>query len=331
MNRRLRVGSTFSGVGGADLGLERAGFELAWTCEWDEWKRSVLAAHWTDVPHYTDVRDLAVGRLQRELQQSRSDGINGDDGAADDTGALCSSVDLLCGGFPCQDLSVAGKRRGFDGERSVLAFEFLRVAESLRPRWLLLENVPGLLTSNGGRDFARLIDEMVDVGYGVAWRILDARYFGVPQRRRRVFIVARRTDPELNTRAAAELALRALWEGSSGDPTPGWPPRQITTPPAGGSPQSSRIVSTHGDADQSVAGTLTTRYSEASGQDLGQGGGRSDRHRRIYNATAAFAGWNEDDKAATLSQRDYKSPNHVLIDGGGNPEPHTESHEGRQA
>jgi DNA (cytosine-5)-methyltransferase 1 len=242
----LTVGSTFTGVGGADLGLERAGFSVAWQCELDEWKRSVLAAHWPNVPIHDDITTLY-----------------------DPT-----PVDLLIGGFPCQDLSVAGKRKGFDGDRSVLAFEFLRLAESIAPRWILLENVPGLLTSNRGRDFARLVDEMVGCGYGMAWRVLDARYFGVPQRRRRVFLAARRADSELDPRNASRLALRALCESSERDLTPGWPPRPDTTADARGSSE----------------------------------------ERGIFNATAAFGGWSEDVTAGTLSQRDYKSSNHLLTE-----------------
>ena len=262
--RPLRVGSTFSGVGGADLGLERAGFQLAWTCEWDEWKRTILAAHWPDVPHYTDVRDLCrpVHPLGRGDIPGSGDG--GDADAAERVGNERhdpAPVDVLCGGFPCQDLSVAGKRRGFDGERSVLAFEFLRVAESLRPRWLLLENVPGLLSSNGGRDLARLLDELGTLGYGWAYRIPVARYFGVPQRRRRVFIVARRTDPEFDSGAAAGLALRALWEGSGGDPTPGWPPREITTASVGGSAEGG------GGSDELGAAVYRKAKRAASDQD----------------------------------------------------------------
>ena len=224
----LTVGSTFTGVGGADLGLERAGFSVAWQCELDAWKRSVLAAHWPNVPIHDDITTMHDP----------------------------APVDLLIGGFPCQDLSVAGKRKGFSGERSVLAFEFLRLAESLRPRWLLLENVPGLLSSNRGRDLARLLDEVGTIGYGWAYRILDARYFGVPQRRRRVFICARRADADIDPRSASELALRALWEGGSGDPTPGWPPRQDAAADAGGSSEGGSAL---GDG---IAGTLTRRYAK---------------------------------------------------------------------
>ena len=272
--RPLRVGSTFSGVGGADLGLERAGFQLAWTCEWDEWKRSVLAAHWPNVPHYHNVRDLADP----------------------------DPVDVLVGGFPCQDLSVAGKRKGFTGERSVLAFDFLRIAESLRPRWLLMENVPGLLSSNGGRDLARLLDEVGTIGYGWAYRILDARYFGVPQRRRRIFICARRADAEFDSGAAAELALRALWEGSSGDSTPRWPPRTLTPTSTRSSTPSGGSVGTHGPADKHPTGTLTRMYAEQSGQDFGGG---QESSRVVC----------EPDPAGALTKRYAKGVNTTMDDG----------------
>lgn len=227
----LTVGSTFTGVGGADLGLEWAGFRIAWQCELDPWKRSILAAHWPDTPIHDDITTLHDPE----------------------------PVDVMIGGFPCQDLSVAGKRKGFDGERSVLAFEFLRVAESLAPRWLILENVPGLLSSNRGRDFARLVDEVVACGYGVAWRVLDARYFGVPQRRRRVFLVARRADALIDSGAESRLALRALLESGSGDPTPGWPPRQNTPADAG-------IRAQSGGRESDVNRSITSFYSTGGSQ-----------------------------------------------------------------
>jgi len=182
-------------------------------------------------------------------------------------------VDVMLGGFPCQDLSVAGKRKGFGGERSVLAFEFLRVAELVQPRWIVLENVPGLLSSTGGRDFARLIDEVVGCGYGVAWRILDARYFGVPQRRRRVFIVARRTDAKYDSRGASRLALRALFESSGGDTSSGWQAWTETPRSVRSSSEECGSVGTHGRVDEEPTGTLTRMYSEQSGQDMGGGAG----------------------------------------------------------
>src|SRR3989304_593576 len=177
----LSFGSLFTGIGGFDLGLERAGWECRWQVELDPWRRQVLARHWPDVPRWADVRDFRypnkVGVGSGLLKQGRSDYRR-------DLG-----VDLICGGFPCQDLSVAGKRAGLAGERSGLFFEFARIAQTFRPTWLLIENVPGLLTSRKGHDFAVIVDTLADIGYGLAWRILDSQYFGVPQRRRRVYIV----------------------------------------------------------------------------------------------------------------------------------------------
>ena len=159
----LRVGSLFSGVGGFDLGFEQAGATVAWQCEADPAARRVLRHHWPDVPCHDDVRTVGAHNL--------------------------TPVDVLVGGFPCQDLSVAGQRKGLVGARSGLFHEFTRIAADLRPDWVLLENVPGLLSSHRGRDFAVVVQTLVECGYGVAWRILDSRHFGVAQRRRRVFLV----------------------------------------------------------------------------------------------------------------------------------------------
>jgi hypothetical protein len=117
--------------------------------------------------------------------------------------------------LPLPGLSVAGRRAGLAGERSGLFHEFARIADALRPRWLLVENVPGLLSSNGGRDFGVVLGTLADLGYGVAWRILDSRFFGVPQRRRRVFIVGALADGD--PRAAAERAGEVLAVGSRCD------------------------------------------------------------------------------------------------------------------
>jgi DNA (cytosine-5)-methyltransferase 1 len=137
------------------------------TCKWQVEKdadaRGVLRRRFANVARYEDV--INVGRRNLE------------------------PVDLICGGFPCQDVSVAGRRAGLAGERSGLWFEFARVVDELEPQWVVAENVPGLLSSNGGRDFAVIIHGLVKFGYGVCWRVFDAQYFGVAQRRRRVFIV----------------------------------------------------------------------------------------------------------------------------------------------
>lgn len=185
-----RVGSLFSGIGGLDLGLSRAGFGHAFFCESDPYRRAVLAHHWPGTVCFTDVREVARGG-QRDI-----------------------AIDLLCGGFPCQDLSVAGRRRGLAGERSGLFFEFARVADALLADggWLLIENVPGLLSSHAGRDFAVLLATLATLGFhDLAWRVLDSRYFGVPQRRRRVFVLARRA----RGRSAATVLLEP--ESGGGD------------------------------------------------------------------------------------------------------------------
>ena len=272
--RPLTVGSTFTGVGGADLGFEWAGFDIKWQCESDAWKQTVLRAHWPSVELFDDICTMQDP----------------------------DPVDVMIGGFPCQDLSVAGRRKGFTGERSVLAFEFLRIAESLQPRWIVLENVPGLLSSNGGRDFARLIDEVVGCGYGVAWRILDARYFGVPQRRRRVFIVARRADSQHDPRSASRLALRALFESGSGDTSSGWQAWTETPRSVGDGADDGGSVGTHGRVDEGPTGTLTRMYSEQSGQDFGGG-------QESWRVVC------EPDPAGALTKRYAKGVNTTMDDG----------------
>ena len=168
LTMRLTFGSLFAGIGGFDLGFERAGMCGLWQVEIYDKARSVLERHFTETVRHEDVREVGRHNLQR--------------------------VDAICGGFPCQDLSIAGERAGLDGERSGLWFEFARIIEELTPEWVVIENVPGLLSSNRGADFAVILQGLVKCGYGVAWRVLDSQYFGVPQRRRRVFIVGHLGD-----------------------------------------------------------------------------------------------------------------------------------------
>ena len=169
-NSQMKVGSLFSGVGGFDLGLERSGHEIVWQVEYDKQARSILRKHWPDVKIYNDVQQ-----------------VGGKDGEAGRD--VLEEVDLICGGFPCQDLSVAGHRRGLDGSKSGLWYEFHRILEECRPKYCLVENVPGLFSSNKGRDMEVLVRGLEELGYQWQYRILDSQYFGVPQRRRRVFIV----------------------------------------------------------------------------------------------------------------------------------------------
>ena len=200
----MKYGSLFSGIGGIDLGLERAGMECVWQCEIDEYRRRVLAHHWPNVERFDDVRTVRgsgyseCGPSWQELTKRRWDGY-------------LDSVDLICAGVPCQDVSVAGRRAGLAGERTGLFFEFVRILGELRPRWFLFENVPGLLSSppaRPGADFTVVLSRLAELGYGLAWRILDSRYFGVPQRRRRVYVVGYLGRPD--------CAAAVLFEPQSG-------------------------------------------------------------------------------------------------------------------
>ena len=209
----MNVGSTFTGIGGIDLGLERAGMRIVWQCESDAYRREVLARRFPGVPCCEDIREINPAARPAWIGTGRR-AVGGDGlrATADATLIDAEGIDLLCGGFPCQDVSVAGRRAGLAGSRSGLFYEFARIAESLRPRWLLVENVPGLLSSHGGRDFGVVLGALADLGYGLGWRILDSRFFGVPQRRRRVFIVGTLADGD--PRAAAERAGQVLAVGT---------------------------------------------------------------------------------------------------------------------
>jgi len=186
----MRFGSLFSGIGGIDLGLERAGMECAWQVEIDEYRRQVLARHWPNVRRYEDVRRVCVSREHRRGDLRIPDGSSNKELAEGLT-----PVDLICGGFPCQDVSTAGKRAGLQAPRSGLFFEFARIVGELRPKWIVVENVPGLYSSNAGKDFDTIIGTLAELNYGLAARVLDSQYFGVPQRRRRVFIVGYLGNP----------------------------------------------------------------------------------------------------------------------------------------
>lgn len=159
--RDLRVGSLFSGIGGYDLGLERAGgFRTAWFCEQDQWCHRVLAQHWPGVPCYPDITELRAADV--------------------------APVDVLCGGFPCQDVSNAGKRAGIEGERSGLWSEYARLVGELRPRYVLVENVAPLRR----RGLDRVVGDLAALGYDAEWDCIRASDFGAAHRRDRLWLVA---------------------------------------------------------------------------------------------------------------------------------------------
>jgi len=165
----LKVLDLFSGIGGFSLGLERAGFETVAFCEIEEYPRKVLAKHWPDVPIYEDVRNVTREQLE-------SDGITG--------------IDVITGGFPCQDLSVAGKQAGITGERSGLWGELARIISEVRPRYAIVENVTALLSGDRGGWFGRVLGDLAEIGYDCEWHCIPAANVGAPHQRDRVWIVA---------------------------------------------------------------------------------------------------------------------------------------------
>jgi len=210
----MKYGSVCSGVEAATVAWHPLGWEPQWFSEIEKFPSAVLAHHYPDVQNYGDMTQF------KEWPNDRS-------------------IDLLVGGTPCQSFSVAGLQKGLDDPRGNLMLTFLAIAEQYRPRWLVWENVPGVLSSNRGKDFGTLLGAMGEIGYGFAYRICDAQYWGVPQRRRRVFVVGHIGDWR---RAAAVLFER---ESLSGHPAPRRKAREET------------------------AGTVTTRAGSGGGGGLG--------------------------------------------------------------
>lgn len=163
---KLRLASFFSGIGGFDLGFQEAGFKVVYQCELNKFCNAILERHWPEVPRGTDIKKL-----------TESESI--------------PAADVWAGGFPCQDVSLArmGPRAGLRGKQSGLFHEFSELVAACRPRVLLIENVPGLLSSHGGRDFGIILHTLAKLGYCVGWRVFNSKNFGVPQSRQRVFIV----------------------------------------------------------------------------------------------------------------------------------------------
>ena len=256
----MRVLSLFSGVGGFDMGLEAAGMTTVFQCEIDKHARSVLDYHWPNIPKWDDVTTL-TGKYILE----NTDG-----------------VDVVAWGSPCQDLSLAGKRAGLSGERSGLFHEGIRIIKELLelsngkyPTWSIWENVVGALSSNGGADFGEVLYEMDEAGACFSeWTVLDAQYFGVPQRRRRVF-VSSCFDPATSSRCSEPLF-----------------------PVSESLPRDSKTSKQKGkDSAFEVAASIGSGGEQARGfHDSG------------------FSKWHEKEVTVTLSQRDYKSSNTVVVE-----------------
>jgi DNA (cytosine-5)-methyltransferase 1 len=193
MREPFKVLSLFAGIGGFDLGLERTGgFKTVAFCEIEPFAVRILNKHWPEVPVYGDVRELTADRL-------RADGI---------------VPDVICGGFPCQDVSVAGKRAGLqEGTRSGLWSEVVRLTRELRPQFLLVENVAGLLSGPSeqpGGWFGRVLGDLAECGYDAEWENIPAAALGAPHRRERVYLLAYPDQVGLESRVLTPGRIHAL-------------------------------------------------------------------------------------------------------------------------
>jgi DNA (cytosine-5)-methyltransferase 1 len=239
----MKHGSLFTGVGGIDLGFDAAGIETLWQCEIDPKCRSVLAKHWPDAVRYDDVCQV--------------------------NGAEVQPVDVITFGSPCQDLSIAGKRKGFqDGTRSNLYFEAVRIIEEMRnatqnqyPRYAIWENVRGAISSNGGQDFLAAIQALADIGaVDISWRVVNTCNFGPPQRRVRVFVVA-----DFGGERAGEVLskpARVLWH-----PAPRAEARALSAGETEGSARSSEW-----QQSRRTVAAVTQHLSNGADDNFAQGG-----------------------------------------------------------
>ena len=159
----LKAASFFTGAAGFDLGFEKAGIEIVFQCERDKFCNQLLADKYPNVSKSDDITKLHPTAIPY--------------------------ADIYFGGFPCQNASTAGDRKGLAGEKTRLFYDFARLIKANRPQWIVLENVVGLLSSGGRKDFKQVVETLAQCGYYISWRVLDSQHFGVSQRRRRVFIV----------------------------------------------------------------------------------------------------------------------------------------------
>ena len=232
----MRYGSVCSGIEAASVAWHPLGWEPQWFSEIEHFPSAVLKHRFPDVPNLGDMTQLNQNPVFNE-----------------------QPIDLLVGGTPCQSFSVAGLRKGLADPRGNLMLTFLSIADKRRPKWIVWENVPGVLSSNGGRDFGTFLSALGNIGYGFAYRVLDAQFFGVAQRRRRVFVVGYLGD----WRPAAAVLFES--ESLQRDSKPSRAKRQETPTDAQGSVRATGFA---GNVESQVAACLKTScddYSRADG------------------------------------------------------------------
>ena len=271
-------GSLCSGIEAASLAWEPLGWTLAYFAEVEPFPSAVLHHHWPNVPNLGDM--TADDFIDRAAQHG--------------------PVDVLVSGTPCQSFSVAGLRGGLDDERGNLALQFCRVVDRCRPRWIVWENVPGVLSVNKGRDFGTIVGSFSKLGYNLAWRILCAEHFGVPQRRRRVFLVGHLGADERG--AGAVLFER---HSVQGHPAPSRETRQgvATNSPSGSHWTGANI---HPTLLRSAKKNGPIGFSD---QEIfsQKGAGLVGTARML-----AIGEYVDDNTASTIAHRDYKSATDLI-------------------
>ena len=272
--------SLFAGIGGFDLAMERAGINVVATVEWDKHAQGVLARRFPNSKLYGDI----TGVTGEQLIDAGFDPANG----------------IITGGFPCQDLSVAGRRAGLSGSRSGLFWEICRLLDETKAQSFILENVPGLLSSNEGRDMGTVIRALEERGYSIAWRVLDAQHFGVAQRRRRVFIIGHlgndwRTPAEILAIAESSARYSEQSNTKRKDPT---------------------YKTSDGAGSNSLIGSETVGSLQASDYKFPQQQ-QVHENKIIIQEVAriqVFGDYEMDEISSSLQARDYKGATDLVIE-----------------
>lgn len=318
----MRYASVCSGVEAASLAWHHLGWEPVWFAEIEKFPSQVLKHRFPDVPNLGDMTKLN-----------------------DNTIFQNTDFDLLVGGTPCQPFSVAGLRAGLADERGNLALEFCRILLAKRPKYFVWENVPGVLSSNKGEDFATLLQAFRECGYCCAYRVLDAKYFGVPQRRRRVFVVGCLGN---DWRPPAEILFEP--ESLSGDYPKGGKQGQETTGDARKRPQivgttvidraafnqgTNALYDPYIALDETnpclikrgpnavsygIPGNWIGRKPENGGnavepmEELSPCQTKTDRHAVAHGfRTVAFGKYDDDGTASTMKRQDYKNATGLAV------------------
>jgi DNA (cytosine-5)-methyltransferase 1 len=270
----IKYGSVCSGVEAATVAWHSLGWQPQWFSEIEKFPSAVLKHHYPAVPNHGDMTKF------KEWNDDRP-------------------INVLVGGTPCQSFSVAGLRKGLDDPRGNLMLTYLAIAAKYRPKWLVWENVPGVLSSNGGLDFASLLRGMGELGYGFAYRVLDAQYFGVAQRRRRVFVVGYLGSWQ---RAAAVLFERHSLQGNI---APRREKGEKVAPTVTTGAPFSRTGNESVECEAIVAQCLTTRTGSAFDPFM--------ETLPIAFSSKQQSMKTSDNVANTLGANDYKEPQAVAI------------------